>query len=81
MNTNFVKRDYYYRICDQIHEIKLNKDILRAKSKFPIQHVFLHGELKNLLTTLYIDKIFKLEVLRYTNYKIAAYLLQIMSRN
>jgi hypothetical protein len=60
MNTDYVKRDYYCRICDQIHEIKLNKDILRGKSKFPIQHVFLHGELKNLLTTLYIDKDFQI---------------------
>jgi hypothetical protein len=60
IDTDYVNRDYYCRICDQIHEIKLNKSIIKQQSKFPISHVFLHGELKNLLTTLYIDKDFEI---------------------
>ena len=58
--TDYVKRDYYCRICDQTHKIKLDKTIIKAGSKFPIPHIFLHGELKNILTTLYIDKDFQI---------------------
>ena len=39
-----------------MHQIKLSKNIIKPQSKFPIPHIFLHGDLKNLLTTLYIDK-------------------------
>jgi hypothetical protein len=56
MNSDIVKRDYYCRMCDQTHEIYLSRNIAKTHSKFPVTHIFLHGELKNLLTTLYIDK-------------------------
>ena len=55
-NKNFVVKQYRCGICNKIHEIKLNKNIIDGKVKFPFPLVFLHGELKNILTTLYIDK-------------------------
>ena len=55
-NKNFVVKQYKCRVCNEIHEIKLDKNIIEGKVKFPFPLVFLHGELKNILTTLYIDK-------------------------
>ena len=55
-NTDCVSREYYCRICDQMHQIKISKNIVKSQSKFPFPFIFLHGDLKNLLTTLYIDK-------------------------
>ncbi len=43
-----------------MHEIKLSKNIIKLQSKFPFPYIFLHGDLKNLLTTLYIDKEFQI---------------------
>jgi hypothetical protein len=50
-----IKR-YYCRICDDNHEIQLRKKLIENQSKFPFSHSFLHGELKNILTILYLDK-------------------------
>ena len=55
-NTDCVSREYYCRICDQMHQIEISKDVVKSQSKFPFPFIFLHGDLKNLLTTLYIDK-------------------------
>jgi len=59
-NDDFVVKNYYCRICNNTHEIKLRKNLTEKESKFPFSHSFLHGELKNILTILYLDK--KLEV-------------------
>ncbi len=53
---SFVRRQYYCSICDIFHEIKLDKEVLKKHSRFPFSHIFLHGQLKNILTTLYLDK-------------------------
>ena len=55
-NENFAIKQYYCRICDDYHEIHLRKALIEKQSKFPFSHSFLHGELKNILTTLYLDK-------------------------
>ena len=57
---NFVIRQYYCSICNVIHEIKLDKEISKGHSQFPFPYIFLHGDLKNILTTLYIDKNFEI---------------------
>ena len=57
---NFVVRHYHCSICNESHEVKLNKDISKGHSQFPFPYIFLHGELKNILTTLYIDKNFEI---------------------
>jgi len=55
-NSDFINRSYHCRVCDTTHEIKLQKKISESQSKFPFSYFFLHGELKNILTTLYLDK-------------------------
>ncbi len=54
--VDFVVRQYHCRICGITHEIQLRKSICEKHKKFPFSHIFLHGELKNILTTLYLDK-------------------------
>ena len=58
--NDFVVRNYHCSICNDAHEIKLNKDISKCHSHFPFPYIFLHGDLKNILTTLYIDKNFEI---------------------
>lgn len=55
-NNDFIQRSYYCRFCDATHEIKIPIKISEKQSKFPFSYFFLHGELKNILTTLYLDK-------------------------
>ena len=51
-----IVREYYCRVCKETHEICLHKKISEKQSKYPFPYFFLHGELKNILTTLYLDK-------------------------
>ena len=55
-NDDFVSKNYYCRICNITHEIKLRKKLSEKQSRFPFSYSFLHGELKNILTILYLDK-------------------------
>ena len=55
-NDDFVTKLYHCRICDDNHEIQLRKTLTEKQAKFPFSHSFLHGELKNILTILYLDK-------------------------
>ena len=55
-NNDFVIREYYCRLCKQQHEIKLDNHLSRDREEYPFPYTFLHGEIKNILTTLYIDK-------------------------
>ena len=55
-NSEFIQRSYYCSVCGTTHEISLQKKISKKQSKFPFSYFFLHGELKNILTTLYMDK-------------------------
>lgn len=56
----FVIRHYYCSICNETHEVKLNNSLSKAHSRFPFPYIFLHGDLRNILTTLYIDKNFEI---------------------
>ena len=51
-----VMRQYNCRICGENHDVVLNANLLKEDAKYPIPYVFLHGDLKNILTTLYLDK-------------------------
>ncbi len=55
-NDEFVTKLYHCRICNNTHKTKLRKDLYKRHAKFPFSYSFLHGELKNILTTLYLDK-------------------------
>ena len=59
--NNIVTRLYRCPICNTNHKIKLSKDIINGRKKFPFPYVILHdsvnnNELKEVLTILYIDK-------------------------
>ena len=47
---------YYCRICDDEHTVELSKNLIVGHKRYPFSYIFLHGDLKNILTTLYIDK-------------------------
>ncbi len=51
-----ISRNYKCPYCNAIHEIMLQKSIIKNQSEFPFPYVYLHGELKDILTTLYLDK-------------------------
>ncbi|MHA1149694.1 MAG: hypothetical protein ACTSR8_15775 [Promethearchaeota archaeon] len=51
-----VKRKYFCKICAKNHEIELNPNLTEERQSFPFPYVFLHGELKDLLTILYLDR-------------------------
>lgn len=51
-----VKKIYRCKICNENHDVVLSKGLLEGRTKFPFPHVFLHGDLKHLLTILYLDK-------------------------
>jgi hypothetical protein len=55
-NDDFVIKQYHCRLCNDTHEIQLRKTLINNQSKFPFSHSFLHGELKNILTILYLDR-------------------------
>ena len=52
----FVEREYTCKICSKVHKVKLSAGLLEGRAHFPFAHTFLHGELKNLLTILYLDQ-------------------------
>jgi len=51
----FVTRQYFCRICKSDHYVRLRKENIKNREKYPFSHIFLHGDLKNILTILYID--------------------------
>lgn len=55
-NDDLVIREYDCRLCKQHHEIKLSNQLSKDHDDYPFPYTFLHGDLRNILTTLYIDK-------------------------
>ena len=59
---NLVTKHYMCPICNSTHKIKISKDIINGRKKFPFAYVLLHdsisksNELKEVLTILYLDK-------------------------
>ena len=53
-------RHHYCSICNETHEVKLSNNLSKAHSRFPFPYIFLHGDLRNILTTLYIDENFEI---------------------
>ena len=50
---------YMCPIHKQNHEITLDKDLVKKQSSFPFPYFDLHGELRDVLSLLYIDANFK----------------------
>ena len=55
MSQDSVKKSYFCNVCGKNHEIMLQKRLLEGREKFPFTYVYLHGDLYNILTTLYLD--------------------------
>ena len=55
-SDEFVTRQYTCIICNKKHEINLRKNLCLDREDYPFSYTYLHGDLKNILTTLYIDK-------------------------
>ena len=55
-NSQYITRLYRCKSCEETHKVDLNKNLVEGRSRFPFPHVFLHGDLKHLLTILYLDK-------------------------
>lgn len=51
-----VVRTFKCSFCKTVHEITLNRKLAEGRTRFPFAHIYLHGELKDILTILYIDK-------------------------
>ena len=54
-DKNYVIRRYMCKHCGEQHKITLDKDLKEQYDQFPFTFTYLHGEKKELLTTLYID--------------------------
>ena len=59
--NNIVTKHYTCPICNSTHKIKLSKDLIDGRTKFPFPYVILHNSIKNnefieVLTILYLDK-------------------------
>ena len=60
-NDEFIKRTFHCKICDKNHKVKLKKNLIEGRTKFPFPYVYLHDHIngvehKEVLTILYIDK-------------------------
>ncbi|MHA1282194.1 MAG: hypothetical protein ACTSQP_06755 [Promethearchaeota archaeon] len=61
VNKDFVIKHYRCKICNTTHEIKLRKDLVEGRSRYPFPYITMHSEvlnneLKEFLIMLYIDK-------------------------
>ena len=59
--NDFIKRTFHCKICDKNHKVKLKKNLIEGRTKFPFPFIFLHDHIngvehKEILTILYIDK-------------------------
>ncbi len=55
-HSEIVTRRFNCKVCGTTHEIKLNKKLAEDRNRYPFHHIYLHGDLKDILTILYIDK-------------------------
>ena len=54
--TDYITKQYNCKVCNETHKIELPKSLCDGRTKYPFPYVFLHGEPKDILTILYIDK-------------------------
>jgi len=60
-NDEFIERTFRCNICIKTHKVKLKKNLIEGRIKFPFPFIFLHDHIngvehKEILTILYIDK-------------------------
>ncbi len=54
-NMKLVTRDYYCGTCQKQHKVELPADLASTHSQFPFAYFYLHGDAKDVLSTLYLD--------------------------
>lgn len=50
-----IDRKFYCEKCKKTHSIKLRKDLKTKQENFPFAYFYLHGPVKDILSTLYLD--------------------------
>lgn len=50
-----IDRKFYCEKCKKTHSIKLRKDLKTTQENFPFAYFYLHGPVKDILSTLYLD--------------------------
>ncbi len=55
-DQDFITKQYNCKVCNETHKVELPKNICEGRLKYPFPYVFLHGDPKDILTILYIDK-------------------------
>lgn len=50
-----IDRKFYCEKCKKTHSIKLRKDLKNKQENFPFAYFYLHGPVKDILSTLYLD--------------------------
>jgi len=53
--TKMVTRSYQCDSCKIVHTIKLPEDLSTKHTQFPFAYFYLHGDTKDVLSTLYLD--------------------------
>lgn len=50
-----IERKFFCEKCKKTHSIKLRKDLKTKQENFPFAYFHLHGPVKDILSTLYLD--------------------------
>lgn len=50
-----IERKFFCEKCKKTHSIKLRKDLKTKQENFPFAYFYLHGPVKDILSTLYLD--------------------------
>lgn len=50
-----VTREYHCKACEKQHKVELPADLASKHSQFPFAYFYLHGDAKDILSTLYLD--------------------------
>lgn len=50
-----VTREYICDACGQQHKVQLPEDLASRHTQFPFAYFYLHGDAKDVLSTLYLD--------------------------
>ena len=56
LEEKFVQRTYYCSVCKSVHHIKLRRAIVDNEKDFPVLYPILHGELRDILSIIYLDR-------------------------
>ena len=50
-----VTREYHCKVCQKQHKVDFPADLASKHTQFPFAYFYLHGDAKEVLSTLYLD--------------------------